>query len=126
MQAAPGGNPDNGVLSVAKAEVRLPFLLPFLPRSVLASHVARYLGCTLEEADRRITNKEKAGWIQTCGLTLEGRLASPADEIVSRVLRPDDVIWPDLRPGLLAKRWWQLTTRGAFAELTRSRTPCCA
>jgi hypothetical protein len=73
---------------------------------VLASRVARYLGCTLEEANLRITNTGKAGWIQTCGLTIEGWLASPPDEIVSRVLRPDDVIWPDLRPGLLAKRWW--------------------
>jgi hypothetical protein len=46
--------------------------IPWLPRRVIVSRVARHLGCAVEYARLRIIQEAEAGRIKACGLTVEG------------------------------------------------------
>ena len=63
---------SDGVLSVAKAEAKISWVM--LREAV--ARVARHLGCAPEDAELRIVGKAKAGLIKARGV-VEGRPVSP-------------------------------------------------
>jgi hypothetical protein len=94
---------------VAKAETKIPWL----PRRVVVSRVARHLGCTVEHARLRIIQEAEAGRIRACGLTVEGWPMSPLPAAWRGVnwdadvdLRLDALIAADLLPAPAERARW--------------------